>query len=71
MPAGSTVAFALVRVPRGDPPPSEDTFRAALTEDRKQLHLVGQNGCSDLQTAGPYQIVVDGTELDEYVVWER
>jgi len=71
MPAGSPVAFALLRVPRGNPTPSEKKFRAALAEDRKQLHLSEQNGGDDLQIAGPYQIVVDGTELDEYVVWER
>jgi hypothetical protein len=71
MPAGSPVAFALLRVPRGDPRPSEDRFRAALAEDRVQLHLPAENGTGDLQIAGPYQIIVDGTELDEYVVWER
>lgn len=71
MPAGSPVAFALLRVPRGDPRPSEDQFRAALARDREQLHLQSQNGGSDLQIAGPYQIMVGGTELDEYVAWER
>jgi len=71
MPAGSPVAFALLRVPRGDPRPSEENFRAALAKDREALHLPGTNGADDLQTAGPYQIVVDGNELDEYVVWER
>jgi hypothetical protein len=71
MPAGSPVAFALLRVPRGDPRPSEEKFRAALAKDREQLHLPSKNGGSDLQIAGPYQIIVDGSELDEYVVWER
>lgn len=71
MAAGSPVAFALLRVPRGDPTPSEEKFRAAIAEDRKQLHLSAQNGSDDLQIAGPYQIIVDGAELDEYVVWER
>jgi hypothetical protein len=71
MPAGSPVAFALLRVPRGNPRPSEDQFRAALAEDREHLHIRGQNGAGDLQIAGPYQIIVDGAELDEYVAWER
>jgi hypothetical protein len=69
--AGSPVAFALLRIPRGDPRPSEDSFRAALAKDRQELHLPAKNGSSDLQIAGPYQIIVAGTELDEYVVWER
>jgi hypothetical protein len=71
MHAGSPVAFALLRVPRGDPRPSDENFRAALAKDREALHLPGKNGDSDLQIAGPYQIIVDGNELDEYAVWER
>jgi hypothetical protein len=71
MPAGSPLAFALIRVPRGEPTPSEEKFRAALAEDRKQLRLSERNGSDDLQIAGPYQIIVDDAELDEYVVWER
>ena len=71
MPAGSPIAFALLRIPRGDPAPSREQFRAALDEDRRRLHVPNGNGTPDMEIVGPYQIIVDGTELDEYVVWER
>jgi hypothetical protein len=66
MPAGASQAFALIRVPRGQSRPSEEQLRAALTADRESI-----NPPTEMQVAGPYHILVDGTELDEYVVWER
>jgi hypothetical protein len=71
MPAGASVAFALIRVPRANARPSEEQFRAALQRDRERLHQPAPAGVSELEIAGPYPIVVDGSELDEYVVWER
>ena len=71
MPSGSPLTFALLRVPRGQPRPSEEQFRAALTHDRERLHQTAPTIETDLTTAGPYAILVDGAELDEYVVWER
>jgi hypothetical protein len=67
----SATAFAIIRVPRGAGRPSEDQFRAALAADRKQLHLAPGNGSADFATGGPYEILVDGKELDEYVAWEK
>ena len=71
MPVGASVAFALIRVPRGGARPSEAQFRAALQRDRERLHQAAPAVASDLEIAGPYAITVDGAELDEYVVWER
>jgi hypothetical protein len=71
MPAGASVAFALIRVPRGGARPSEAEFRAALREDRQRLHQPEPAVESDVEIAGPYAIIIDGSELDEYVVWER
>jgi hypothetical protein len=71
MPAGASVAFALIRVPRGHARPSEEQFRTALHEDRARLHHPAPTIATDVEVAGPYQIIVDGSELDEYVVWER
>jgi hypothetical protein len=71
MPAGASVAFALVRVPRGSARPSDEQFRTALQHDRERLHQPAPRVQAELEIAGPYAIVVDGSELDEYVVWER
>jgi hypothetical protein len=71
MRAGSPLAVALLRVPRGRPRPSDEDFLRALARDREQLHLPKANGATDFETAGPYAIIVDGKELDEWVVWER
>lgn len=71
MHAGASPAFALVRVPRGEPTPSDETFLQALQEDRRRLHLPAANGQTEFQIAGPYAIIVDGSELDEYVAWEK
>ncbi len=71
MPAGASVAFALIRVPRGNARPSEEQFRAALQLDRRRLHQPDPAIPTDVEIAGPYAITVDGSDLDEYVVWER
>jgi hypothetical protein len=71
MPVGASLAFALIRVPRGDPRPTEEQFRAALRQDRARLHYPEPAAPTQVETAGPYAITVDGSELDEYVVWER
>ena len=71
MPAGASVAFALIHVPRGEARPSEEQFRAALQKDCECIHQAAPRVRPDLLIAGPYEITVDGSELDEYVVWER
>lgn len=71
MPAGASLAFALIRVARGGPQPSEAQLRAALQRDHERLHIPQPTILPELATAGPYGILVDGAELDEYVVWER
>jgi len=71
MPAGASVALALLRVPRGGSRPTDEQFRAALAEDCQRLHQPAPPDASDLHIAGPYAVIVDGSELDEYVVWER
>ena len=71
MPAGASVAFALIRIPRGGARPSEEQFRAALQQDRQRLHHPDPTIPTEVEIAGPYAITVDGSELDEYVVWER
>lgn len=70
MRSGTSIAFALIRLPRGERP-SEGQFTDALREDRRSLHLPPSNGAIEFLTAGPYPILVDGQELDEWVVWER
>jgi hypothetical protein len=69
--AGAVAAFALIRVPRGAPRPSDDACRAAIALDRAQLRLPPLNGHVEFAVAGPYAVVVDDTELDEYTVWEK
>jgi hypothetical protein len=71
MSVGSPRAFALLRVPRGAPRPSETEFRDALTRDRARLHEAPPRVATELTIAGPYPIVVDGAEVDEYTVWEH
>jgi hypothetical protein len=71
MAAGASLAFALLRLPRGADRPTDDQFRAALQKDHDFLRMPPLNGACDLQIAGPYAILVDGAELDEWVVWER
>ncbi len=61
----------MVRVPRGAARPTEEQFRAALVKDREFLHMPQLNGACELQIAGPYAIHVGGTDLDEWVAWER
>ncbi len=69
--AGASPAFALIRIKRGDPMPSNEAFLNALNQDRALLSMPAVNGRTELETAGPYAIMVDGADLDEYVVWER
>jgi hypothetical protein len=71
MPAGASQAFALIRVPRGESRPSDERLRAALQADRESINQPAPQAPTEMQVAGPYHILVDGTELDEYVVWER
>jgi hypothetical protein len=71
MSAGSSVAFALLRVPRGQPRPTDEQFHDALEKDCEQLHQPAPRADTEMQTAGPYPITVGETELDEYVVWGR
>lgn len=71
MSAASSVTVALLRVGRGQAPPSEAQFREALARDRERLHQEPPPVPTELTIAGPYAITVDGAELDEYVVWER
>jgi hypothetical protein len=67
----SVLAFALLRVPRGAPRPSEEAFREAIARDRAKLRLPALNGHVEYAVAGPYEVVVDGSETDEYAVWEK
>ncbi|MBX3024133.1 hypothetical protein KF840_04405 [bacterium] len=71
MTAGASPAFALIRVARGEARPSEERLRAALQTDRERLRQPAPPAPTEMQVAGPYHILVDGNELDEYVVWER
>jgi hypothetical protein len=71
MPSGTSVAFALVRVPRGEPRPSDEAFRTALEKDRERLHQPAPGAPTEVQIAGPYPVTVGEAELDEYVAWER
>jgi hypothetical protein len=71
MPAGASQAFALVRVPRDSARPTDDELRAALLRDAASIGQPASTAPTDLQVAGPYHILVGGTALDEYVVWER
>ena len=71
MSAGTAAALAVVRVAHGQPAPSADHLQGAIERDRVRLHLPAQNRLRDLTVAGPYEVVVDGQEFDEYVVWEQ
>ena len=71
MPSRIGSALTVVRVGRGQPPPSEADLRTAIDCDRARLRLAPEALRRDLDVAGPYAITVDGQELDEYVVWER
>jgi hypothetical protein len=65
-----TVALTTVRLPRGAPPPSEESLRDALLRDRAVLHLPPGDHTLGITVAGPYPVSIAGQELDEYVVWE-
>jgi hypothetical protein len=71
MPAGASQALALIRVPRGQARPSDEQLRAALQADRERLNHPAPSAPTEMEVAGPYRILVDGAELDEYVAWER
>jgi hypothetical protein len=71
MSRGTATALTVVRVPRGQPQPADEEFRAALARDRESLRLPLEKYVCDFAVAGPYAVTVDGRELDEYVVWER
>lgn len=71
MSSGTLIALTTVRVPHGDPRPSEETFRKAIESDRTALGLHASDERTDLAIAGPYPITIDQKEIDEYVVWER
>lgn len=71
MMAAISLAFAIVRVPRDAPQPSEEVLRRAVDADRERLGLPAGDGTMELMVAGPYAVIVDGAELDEYAVWDR
>lgn len=71
MSAGSSLALALIRVPHGNPRPSDEECRTALVRDREELRRSGLNGAPEFDLAGPYHIIVDGNDVDEWVVWEK
>ncbi len=71
MHAGASPTFALLRVPRGTAKPSDEKFVEALQKDRERLSLPALNGQMEFEATGPFAITVDGSELDEYVVWEK
>jgi hypothetical protein len=71
MSSGVSLAFALIRVPRGQACPSDEDVRKALAQDRLRLCQPERNGAMEYQLAGPYPVVVDGSELDEWVAWEK
>lgn len=71
MPAGTSQAMAIVRVPRGATPPTQEKLRQALDEDRGFLRLPPGDARNELIVTGPFPVLVGTEELDEYVVWER
>lgn len=71
MNSGSAVAFVLLRVPRGQARPSEVEFKEAIARDRKSLGQPAPISYSELEITGPIPVTVDGSDLDEYAVWER
>ncbi len=62
-------ALVVLRVMRGQGPPSEHDIRARIDEDRVRLG-VPPDGTASYRLAGPYEIEIDGRTLDEYVAWE-
>lgn len=71
MSRATATALTVVRVARGAAAPSDAQLRAALERDRQGLQLDPQTAICDYAVAGPYAVVVNGNDLDEYVVWER
>jgi len=70
MQKGTASALTVIRVSRGAPAPKPEECREALAKDRARQHLDDGAYFADFRVAGPYQILIDGQELDEYVVWE-
>lgn len=71
MQRGTASALTVIRVSRGAPAPGQEDVRAAIAADRARQHLDDGKYFAEVSVAGPYQITVDGQELDEYVVWEH
>ena len=71
MQKGTASALTVIRVSRGAPAPKQEECQVALAKDRAKQHLDGGGYFADVSVAGPYPILIDGQELDEYVVWER
>ncbi|HUI27409.1 MAG TPA: hypothetical protein VL403_15105 [Candidatus Kryptonia bacterium] len=71
MSAGTSLALAVVRVPRGAAQPTRDQLRAALDDDRRSLHLPPGDPRNALIIAGPFAVTVGDQSFDEYTVWER
>jgi hypothetical protein len=63
--------LTVIRVSRGAPAPKPEDVQAAIESDRAKQRLDGGKYFADFSIAGPYQVIVDGQELDEYVVWEH
>lgn len=70
MPAGTPIALTVVRVARGASAPAEAALREAIARDRARLRVPAGSAAPDFRVAGPYHVIVDGREIDEYVVWE-
>jgi len=62
-------ALVVLRVTRGEGPPSEREIRARIDQDRARLGLA-PDGAVSYRVAGPYEIELAGQPLDEYVAWE-
>ena len=60
----------MIRVPRGEPAPTEAQQRTAIERDRTRLRLPPENYARDLTVTGPYPVSVNEQEWDEYVIWE-
>jgi len=70
MGAGRSLALTTVRVPHGQPRPPDAEFRKAIAQDRQRLGLPPLDRTAEVVVAGPYRILVDGQEWDEYVAWD-
>jgi len=71
MSAGTSLALAVVRVPRGAARPSRDQFRVALDADRRSLNQPPGDPRNELLVTGPFAVTIGDQSFDEYTVWER